>query len=60
MNTSVILVNSKYLYYIGIGRGVVVMGWWLGWMILVVFSNLNDCVIQPYDSVITRSYISYI
>ena len=25
--------------------GIAVMGWWLDWMILVVFYNLNDCMI---------------
>jgi len=25
--------------------GMVGMGWWLGWVILVIFSNLNDSVI---------------
>ena len=26
--------------------GMVVMGWWLDWVILKVFFNLNDSVIQ--------------
>lgn len=25
---------------------ILVMGWWLGWMILEMFSNLNDATIQ--------------
>jgi len=51
MNTSVILVNSKYLYYIGIGRGVVVMGWNTGSSFRYPRNNNEPFVIKvPIDT----------
>lgn len=45
LGTSTFYINILYFIYFIYLVGMVVVGWWLDWLILVVFSNINDSMI---------------